>query len=756
MPRTTFTVDTHLFRELGELLVKRNSTALLELIKNSYDADATRVTIEGRFLGDTKKGWIKITDDGIGMNTEGFTKGFLTIASRFKETTNRKSLKFGRRFTGAKGIGRLAAHKLAKFLEVESCPDSAFIDPSTELLHASIDWAKIESLLTLFDVEDSGAIVVNTEPRPRRAKPGTTITLSKLRKKWTSAELVQLQAEVESFQPPTVLLHLPKGIVASESLFDRPQVAEIDSEDNGIQCELLGDFESGDPFWPQVAETAHWLVEVDASSRKTKVRIRITPTKVGKLEFSDATVCNYNYAHPDHEAGPHFQARIFIKEGAGGNRIFKQWSSRSYGIRVYNESFRVLPYGEPENDWLSLDADYKSRAKSLTWLGDKGFELAQDDENEGLVFLGNSGYFGAVFLTSAGSPNLRMLVNREGFADDQSVDHLIDIMRTAIYLSVRVRAAAKRSPREERRKDRQVKQAARLELREAVEKSVAKATELAKEARQLAATGNISGAKQKIEQAATQFTEGAEVHGRLMNEGSTLRVLASVGTQMAAFVHEINSILGMAKALENAVQEIERESPLTSVQRKRMSQVRTSMADLRRGIERQASYLTDVISPDARRRRTRQKLSDRFDASCRLISSTATRRGIEIENLIPPDLKSPPMFAAELTVLFSNLLTNALKASEVEGRIRAKGKLDREGHAVVTLENTGMAVDIAESERWFLPFESTTVDTDPVLGQGMGMGLPITRNLLGDYGGTIRFCPPSRGFSTAIEIVFPK
>ncbi len=114
------------------------------------------------------------------------------------------------------------------------------------------------------------------------------------------------------------------------------------------------------------------------------------------------------------------------------------------------------------------------------------------------------------------------------------------------------------------------------------------------------------------------------------------------------------------------------------------------------------------------------------------------------------------MFAAELTVLFSNLLTNALKASEAEGRIRAKGRLTSEGHAVVTIENTGTAVDIGESERWFLPFESTTVDIDPVLGQGMGMGLPITRNLLGDYGGTIGFCPPSRGFSTAIQIVFPK
>src|ERR1044071_9329296 len=98
-----FTVDTHLFRELGELLVGRNSTALVELIKNAYDADATIVTVEGKSLDDPKKGSIKITDDGIGMNKERFERGFLTIASRFKESSSRKSAKFKRRFTGAKG-----------------------------------------------------------------------------------------------------------------------------------------------------------------------------------------------------------------------------------------------------------------------------------------------------------------------------------------------------------------------------------------------------------------------------------------------------------------------------------------------------------------------------------------------------------------------------------------------------------------------------------------------------------------------------
>lgn len=113
------------------------------------------------------------------------------------------------------------------------------------------------------------------------------------------------------------------------------------------------------------------------------------------------------------------------------------------------------------------------------------------------------------------------------------------------------------------------------------------------------------------------------------------------------------------------------------------------------------------------------------------------------------------MFPAELTVIFSNLLTNAVKAAGEDGRIRAISRHDTEGRVIIKIENTGDEVQLEKSEKWFRPFESTTTETDPVLGQGMGMGLPITRNMLEDYGATIRFTAPSRGFATALEIKFP-
>jgi signal transduction histidine kinase len=113
------------------------------------------------------------------------------------------------------------------------------------------------------------------------------------------------------------------------------------------------------------------------------------------------------------------------------------------------------------------------------------------------------------------------------------------------------------------------------------------------------------------------------------------------------------------------------------------------------------------------------------------------------------------MFPAELTAVFSNLLTNAVKAAGERGSICATGSDRPVGGATLVIENTGVAVDLADSERWFRPFESTTVNMDSSLGHGMGLGLTITRDVLEQYGATIRFVKPSPGYATAVEVRFP-
>lgn len=757
MPK--FTVDTHLFRELGQLLVGRDSTALVELIKNAYDADATRVVVHGEHLDDARNGRIVITDDGIGMGPQEFVEGFLRIASRIKEQGNRTSFRYKRRYTGVKGVGRLAAHKLAKFIEIFSVPAKDFKGADARAVKASIDWDVVEALETLDEIENSDAIRMDDEPVYSKAKSGTTIELRRLRRKWSPAERTRFFNEVQTFLPPTVLLNPPIKGSQTPLLFDKPVICTSRPSDPGFDVELSGEFEAGDDYWQALVQAAHWIIEVDALRKENKIKINVVPTRKGKMDFPASVRRVFAMDHPDPQFGPFFQGRILIREGTGGSRAERTWLGRSSGIRVYMEGFRVLPYGEPKDDWLSLDREYTLRQKTLTYL--EGMDFAGDpaDKEEGLIALRNNSYFGAVFLTLAGAPKLQTLVNREGFVPDEPYDNLVRIVKTAINLSVRVRASAKQEIRTQRSEIRKSRtngsdETSRLGLRKEIEIAVKRAGDLANDARNSAARGDFETARRRIKEAAEQFSEGANLSERLMTEGAILRVLASVGTQMAAFVHEINSLLAKAISLEGVIAEIRNDPTTPRALRAEIAKLQAAMGELRRSVERQASYLTDVVSPDARRRRSRQSLNKRFESGKHLVEYAAQRRGIQIVNEIPEDLRSPPMFPAEVTLIFSNLLTNAVKAAGRDGRIWAHAKVGDEQTVILRIENTGKAVDPTKGERWFRPFESTTVETDPVLGQGMGMGLPITRNMLEEYGATIRFVPPSRGYSTAVEITF--
>jgi signal transduction histidine kinase len=778
----SFTIDTHLFRELGELLVGRDSTALIELIKNSYDADATEVVVLGQYLDDPDRGRIVITDNGSGMTPTQFERGFLRVASRMKDDGERLSGRLKRRYTGAKGIGRLAAHKLARLLVVDSV-SVAENAGHMAAVHAQIDWDAIERFETLDEVDDN-AVVFESEKPSWEASTGTELRLSRLRRKWTPVERARFFSEVQSFSPPTFLTKaLRKSIVGEPLLFDEPLVRRAVDSGQQFNVKLEGEFAAGEEYWRLIEEHAAWVIEIRSRPGES-VKYKVAPTNRTLKELPDAIAYEAMINHPAPETGPFFDARIFLRVGQllvrGDQRV---WATRSSGVRVFMEGFRVLPYGEPQNDWLRLDADYTRRSRKLETLNSWDIDDLGpvDDPDAGLLSLPNNNYFGGVFLTHEYATNLRMLVNREGFIPEGGYDDLVVLVRSGLDLCTRVNAAASYSKRKARSETR--KQVAgpagagdldpaRLapkasaervpKSRIALKSSLAGATVALTAARahlvesgKASSSGEAAEITEKIDQSLEEIQAQEEFADEMISEQSLLRVLASVGTQMSAFVHEIRALLGSSQAVEHALDELASDPQLKGTQLQKLKKVLQAIGDLRRGLEREASYLTDIVTPDARRRRSRQKLAERFDVAGRLLAHTAERRGIRIESKIPADLKSPPMFPAELTAVFTNLLSNALKAAGPKGRIVASAEINQDGSVHVLIQNTGVRVDLSHAETWFRPFESTTVEVDPVLGQGMGLGLPITRRMLDDYGAEIAFVSPDSGFATAIKFTFP-
>jgi signal transduction histidine kinase len=223
---------------------------------------------------------------------------------------------------------------------------------------------------------------------------------------------------------------------------------------------------------------------------------------------------------------------------------------------------------------------------------------------------------------------------------------------------------------------------------------------------------------------------------------------------MSTFVHELTALLNVAATIEGQLRDLGGTlSEADARTRRQLQQALASVVALRQGIERQASYIADIATADARRRRSKQPLSSQFESAASLLALQAERLGITVENVIPEDFRTPSMYRAELSAIITNLLSNVIKAAGHNGRIRASAVMSTAA-LIFRLENTGKRVHPEHGEKWFRAFATTSRDSDASLGKGMGLGLTITRRMLDEYGWQVQFSKPRRNFSTCVEVSF--
>lgn len=165
--------SSYVINLLGEELIGSDSLALFELVKNSYDADSPDVII---YLNDilSKNGEIIIEDSGNGMTPEVIEKAWLTIGTDYKRKELKISPIYHRVSMGNKGVGRLAVHRLAHKIKVETQAREDFF--GSEL---TINWDKLVNAGT--HLEDLGVSVEHGLVDLIKGGHGTRITLSDLK-----------------------------------------------------------------------------------------------------------------------------------------------------------------------------------------------------------------------------------------------------------------------------------------------------------------------------------------------------------------------------------------------------------------------------------------------------------------------------------------------------------------------------------------------------------------------------------------------
>ena len=196
MPTFPFTIDAELLRELGERLVGKPHVALAELIKNSYDADATQVTINFA----PNEGRIEISDDGHGMTAKEFEDFWMRIGTTHKKRKQSRDL--GRLMTGSKGVGRLAVQFLAHELTIKTFP----ANENCKGLKAHINWknalkTKPDETKELTEVEVTYN-EVDRDSLDTQTLQGTSIILEELKDEWTEDSIRDLASELWWLQSP--------------------------------------------------------------------------------------------------------------------------------------------------------------------------------------------------------------------------------------------------------------------------------------------------------------------------------------------------------------------------------------------------------------------------------------------------------------------------------------------------------------------------------------------------------------------------
>lgn len=181
--------SSYIINLLGDELIGSDSLALFEIVKNSYDADSKIVVIHLNHIQATD-GNIVVEDFGNGMSPAVIENAWLTIGTDYKRKELKQSPLYHRTSLGNKGVGRLAAYRLANKIKVETQPrDDMFGSVLT------INWNKL--------VRQGGSIDdldVDVEHGVTNLIPGghgTRITLSELKcHNWNATKVKSLVSQL--------------------------------------------------------------------------------------------------------------------------------------------------------------------------------------------------------------------------------------------------------------------------------------------------------------------------------------------------------------------------------------------------------------------------------------------------------------------------------------------------------------------------------------------------------------------------------
>jgi len=195
----TWNFDVNVFKLLGSQLISDKFTAIIELVKNSYDANATEVKIDFIDTYDPINGKIIIQDNGFGMSKEDIKNKWMKIGTNSKRNSKFSPKPFNRVLLGEKGIGRFAIEKISNHIILESK------QASNNILHKlEIDWREYEKAISSNEPPLFTNIKNKYTATETNDNQGTSLQFYSLKEIWSSNDIKRLKRELAKFVSPII------------------------------------------------------------------------------------------------------------------------------------------------------------------------------------------------------------------------------------------------------------------------------------------------------------------------------------------------------------------------------------------------------------------------------------------------------------------------------------------------------------------------------------------------------------------------
>ena len=670
-------------------------------INESYDIEAFIEALDAAYSEENR---IIVSDEGTGMSNQDLIDNYLVIgtASRKREIdaalAERAPGKQRAPFLGEKGIGRLSAMRLGDSLTVETAQES---DRQLNLLN--IDWSAFDDLDAMLDEIDLVPERGGAKPNPGWS--GTRLIISDLGADWTDDRVKHLGKHdfARLTDPFTDVRRRPRialfwnGTRVPIAHMDRQLLAHAHASvkakyiagESGPTLECL--FEALDLGFEhprEVEKQVFPLPDLESSISGTSSEVPVSALKrLGEFEF---------------EAYWFNRQRLGAVDSIGDRNRVRELQRRWSGVLLFRDGFRVLPYGEDDDDWLGLDR----RA-----LGSKGY------------LLNKAQFVGRVTISRLGNSLLVDQTNREGLRVCPEQQALIGLLQFAIQYHLRVFL----KDVQKRHKDQPLDMSgaktdvSNLEKRAfaALRKIKQIAPDSADSVEELQHT--FFGIKEFFDRAQSRIAE-------VESENQQMMQIAGVGLLVEVVAHEL------ARSTENALAALEalrgREVP------DQIGGLLNSLRSEMTAVSKRLRVL-DPLSVSGRQRKETFTLGTLIDDILSGHELQFGRHNVKLKLTMPKDAVRIRAVKGMIVQIIENLISNSLYWLDLR-RQHEPGFLPRitisleEDPLTVTYEDNGRGIAKENREKVFRAFFSLKEKS-----KRRGLGLYIARECAVYHGGSL-------------------